>query len=207
MKDNQIQDYITFGRTFENYKWYKPLFVAIVGIIAYVVIVSIISVIFMGVFGDQFGAKLTMGYEGINNFDAANIFGFLTLIAFIPSLYIASRIIKDRPFSSYSSSRGGWDWKIYLKSFLISAAVIFILMMLVGVIDGFEHGTNQLTAIAFITFLIIIPLQSIAEEYLFRGFIMQTIGSWTNMPIVALIVPTLIFAALHPYNIFGMASI
>jgi len=59
----------------------------------------------------------------------------------------------------------------------------------------------------FIACLILVPLQSIAEEYIFRGLLMQSLESWFNIPILALLIQAVIFAAFHGYNslaIFGV---
>lgn len=124
----------------------------------------------------------------------------------IPSLYIASRIIRDRPFSSYSSSRGGWNWKIYLKCLVIPLAINLIYYIGYALING-RVGPNRLTIPFFIICLILVPLQCIAEEYLFRGFIMQTLGSWIKIPVVALIIQAVLFTGGHMYSILGMIGI
>lgn len=207
MNDTQIQDYTTYARTFKEYKWYKPLLTIAVTVIIYLVFMFILTNVFVAAFGQQFITNMTLGYEGMNYADAANVFGFLILFMFVPSLYAATRIVKDRPFSSYSSSRGGWDWKIFFKALAISVAVLLIVSLIDVMIEGDQHGENKLTAVTFIIFLIIIPLQCIGEEYLFRGLIMQTLGSWINIPIAAVIVQSIFFAALHPYNGIGIITV
>lgn len=123
----------------------------------------------------------------------------------IPSLYIASRIIRDRPFSYYSSSRGGWNWKIYLKCLVIPLTINLIYYIGYALING-RVGPNRLTIPFFIICLILVPLQCIAEEYLFRGFIMQTLGSWIKIPVVALIIQAVLFTGGHMYSM-GMIGI
>ena len=36
MSEHNTPEYITFPRTFENYRWYKPILVFIIGAIVYV---------------------------------------------------------------------------------------------------------------------------------------------------------------------------
>ena len=38
MSEHDFQGYITFPRTFENYRWYKPILVLIVGAIVYAIL-------------------------------------------------------------------------------------------------------------------------------------------------------------------------
>jgi hypothetical protein len=42
---------------------------------------------------------------------------------------------------------------------------------------------------------------------MFRGFVMQTFGSWFRLPLIAVILQALIFAAGHPYNRIGQIAI
>ena len=68
-------------------------------------------------------------------------------------------------------------------------------------------GEVKFSIAGLIFCVILCPLQCVAEEYFFRGFIMQTIGSWVKFPVVAIIVQSAVFTALHPYNIFGIINI
>lgn len=68
-------------------------------------------------------------------------------------------------------------------------------------------GPNTFTIPFFVICLILIPLQCIAEEYLLRGFIMQTLGSWLKIPVLALILQAAAFSLTHPYNIFGVLGV
>ena len=54
---------------------------------------------------------------------------------------------------------------------------------------------------------ILVPLQCCAEEYVFRGLVMQAFGSWIKLPVIAIILQSLVFAATHPYNIVGVISV
>ena len=43
--------------------------------------------------------------------------------------------------------------------------------------------------------------------FVFRGFLMQTFGSWFRIPIIAIIIQALVFTSLHQYDIVGLTSI
>ena len=55
--------------------------------------------------------------------------------------------------------------------------------------------------------ILIAPFQCFADELLFRGFLMQTVGSWISVPIVAINIQAIIFAVLHSYNTIALLSI
>ena len=146
---NKIPDYVTFGKTFEKYKWYKPILVFVIGLIIYGVLQGIILMVCSGIYGmDKVNLILSGGYDVIDTSDVGFYVSYISVIIFAPALYISSRIVKD-----------------------------------------------------------IIPLQCIAEEHVFRGLFMQTLGSWFNIPVLAVILQSIIFALAHPYNILGVIGI
>lgn len=102
--NDKISDYITFPRTFEKYGWYKPILVLIITLIIMAVIQGLLILFTSLTFGTEYTRFLFSG--GIDSLNSAMpvIFGDLIILIFISSLYIASKIVKDRPFSSYSSS-------------------------------------------------------------------------------------------------------
>ena len=204
--ENQFPDYITFPRTFEKYKWYKPLLVLVIGAIVYLVLQTLIFAILGIVYGfDVISPLVSGGYEALNS-ELGSYISYLSVAIFIPSIYIASRIVRDRPFSSYSSSRGGWNWKLYFKCLTIPLAIYLIFQIVYAMIIG-RQGPNTLTLTFFVICLIIIPLQCIAEEYFLRGLIMQTVGAWFKIPVLAWIVQAAIFAFMHPYSILGVIGV
>ena len=204
--NNKIHDYITFPTTFENYKWYKPLIVIIATIFIMLIFDAIILMISYMVGGvDLTRTVLSARYEGLNS-ALPIIFSDLLLAAFIPSLYIASKIINYRPFSSYSSSRGGWNFKLYFKALIIPITLYIIYEGISAAISGVK-GTFQVSIPFLIAICIAVPLQSIAEEYMFRGFLLQTLGSWFKIPLLAIAIQAITFALFHGYNSFGLLEV
>ena len=201
----EIPDYITFGRTFENYRWYKPILVMIIFVILYIIIQIAVIMIFSQAYGADVIFPLLDEYEDMNSELGSHI-GYLVVAVMIPALYIAAKIVRDRPFSSYSSSRGGWNWKLFFKCLIIPIAFYLIFGAATAIIYGQIHPST-LTVQFFLISLIIIPLQCIAEEYVFRGLLMQSLGSWFKIPVLALILQAVIFAVLHSYNLIGVLGV
>ncbi|WP_405295317.1 CPBP family intramembrane glutamic endopeptidase [Methanobrevibacter sp.] len=207
--DNKFPDFVTFGRTFENYKWYKPLLTLIVSMVLFLVFQLILVAVFSIIYGQDIITGIAMGgYETLNKSDAFSYFSYLGIAVFLPALYLSCKIVNYRPFSSYSSSRGGWNLKLYLKC-LIIPVIVYVVVTAISIAIGFEKGDGNVhvSAIALVVCLILIPLQCISEEYLFRGILMQTFGSWFKIPIIAIILQSVCFLILHPYNVIGMITI
>lgn len=206
MNDKEFSDFITLPRTFEKYRWYKPIIVFIIGFILMVIFQLVMDEIFINLYGLSFVDNLVNGgYEVLNN-ALAELYSDLGVIVMIPALYIASKIVRDRPFSSYISKSGRWNFKLYLKALAIPLVLFIIFNAISAAITGPE-GTFQLSFSYLIVILIFLPLQCIAEELVFRGLIMQTFGAWFKIPIVAVILQSIIFALSHGYNTFGLFEI
>ena len=205
------EEYIMHPRDYHGYKWYKPLLVLVLTVIFYLIFSAIIVGVSCILDGGDFSKIKDIAASGYDSFNAYTAAGALVSLGgvavIIPSLYLAAQIVKDRPFSSYASSRGGWRMPIFRKclgwALLVNALPIFLITL----IEDGKVRVNQFTIVGFILCTILGPLQCIAEEYGFRGFIFQTAGSWFKNIIVAFIISIVLFASMHPYNIVGVIEI
>jgi membrane protease YdiL (CAAX protease family) len=204
-ENNNITEFISFPKTFEKYRWYKPILVFIIGLIIMLILQGIILIVFSAIYGENFIELFTSGYEVLNT-EWGEIVSDLSVIIMIPALYIATKIVRDRPFSSYASSRGGFNFKLYLKALIIPFIALVILQCLEIAING-PKGTYHFSILFLITSLILVPLQCIAEEYVYRGLIMQTFGSWFKIPVLAILLQSIIFTVSHGYNSLGLIEI
>ena len=208
LENNEQSDFITYPKTFEKYKWYKPILVFIIAFIIYLIFGVLVDAIFGMVYGEHFINSISVGgYETLNN-PVGEVYSDFIVIIMIPSLYIASKIVRDRPFSSYVSTRGGWNYKLYFKA-LIIPFVLIMLYSAVGLVIGGKdpNAVYHFSWLFLIVAIIFVPLQCIAEEYVFRGFFMQTFGAWFKIPVIALILQSILFTAGHGYDFGGLIEI
>ena len=202
-------DYMTYPKQFITYKWFKPILVAVIMI----VITTIFSIILFAIARIWSGdpniiQSFRGGYDSINFADGPYVLAMQGGIASVLiALAVAAIIVKDRPFTSYASSRGGWNWSAFLKCL----ALVFPVYILLGVINYVISPPATIewrfTLSGFILTLVLTPLQCVAEEFIFRGFLGQTVSSWTNKPIIGIVVSALLFTAAHPYNILGVVEV
>ena len=214
--------YPTYGRQFDSYRWYKPIFTGALFAAIYMglTLAGIMAVkIWAGAAaGDTTGTDtmnkmmeiISGGYDTMDMSDPLqSVLQLGSLAIAIPSLWLATLIVRDRPMSSYSSSRGGWSrrvfWRCMPVAFIINGLPIIINDVIIE--KGYQNFTVKFTVLSFILLTILGPLQCIAEEYMFRGFVMQTFGSWFRIPVIAVILQALIFAAGHPYNRIGQIAV
>lgn len=211
MTQTKIHEYTTFPRQFSSYRWFKPILVCILLLLFDILASTIILILGM----------LIGVYEGIptstllqsQTYDTMDVYSITGCIVSLGSvavlwlcLFLANKIVKDRPFSSFSSSRGGWDWNVFFRCLLIALPVIAI-PNLIWLFTAGPITSIRFTVFGFFACIILGCLQCIAEEYVFRGFCLQTLASWIRIPILAILIQTAIFASLHPYDIVGVIEI
>lgn len=208
---NPVPSYLRFPTMFPKYKWFKPLLVALTGFGFYLVF-SIALMVIGGVIaanqGYDFQKLLTGGYDTMDSYSPLGALMSLGSIAlFIPALMIANRIINYRPFSSYSSSRGGFSFSVFFKCLLVGAIVVSLPIGLTDYLMDGKTGDSRFTVFGFILCTVLGVLQCCAEEYVFRGLIMQAFGSWIKIPVIPILIQTVFFASMHPYNLTGVIAV
>ena len=205
MRIETAHEYTTYPRQFDGYRWYKPLLVGVLFIFFDFVIGSIsIDMLTKVLFGRFIGYT---GYDGMDFYTAPGAFNnAASAAAAIPCLLLAVLIVRDRPFSSYFSSMGGWRWRVFLKTFAAGLLIVGIPVAVSCLREG-NTGNIRFTVGGFIILTLLAPFQGVAEELIFRGYIMQTVSSWFRLPVAGFIVQIIVFSAVHPYNVIGVINI
>jgi len=138
-------------------------------------------------------------------FDSNTNLVFL-LLPFVGGLIFLFGIVKllhKQTITSLTTSRKKIDWKRIFFAFffwgIISSGMVLLDYYLApeSYIDNFE--LNRFLLLAAIAILLL-PIQTSCEEYLFRGYLMQGIGVVTNSKWIPLVITSLIFGLLHISN-------
>lgn len=207
--EHESYEYTTFPKQFLSYKWFKPLLVGALTALFAIVFQMTVLLVVSFVLGGQEAVNQALDRNNPMFYQAPGLILSLGGIAlFTPALALAALIVKDRPFSSYSSSRGGFNWGAFVKYLLVSFVLLGALMgLFTFVFPGDGDGVVKFSVGSFVLFSVLVLFQGAGEEYLFRGLIMQTVASWTNLPVVGMAVSTLVFAISHSYDIFGIIAV
>ena len=207
-------DFLTHPKNFKAYKWYKPLLVLLLTAVFFLILSNCMSVLIFiietaqGHDASKLFAAVKGGYDSFNAYTLSGaLFSLGSLAIFIPSLLFASLIVGDRPFSSYSSAKGGWRMKVFLKCFGLCLIVSTIPVAIHTIINSDTEQNVQFTVAGFIVCTILAPFQCIAEEYIFRSLALQTFTSWFRIRVIAVIISSLLFMSMHPYNTIGKIEI
>ncbi len=131
---------------------------------------------------------------------------FLMLLAFVfglLALVIVIKYIHKLPFKHVTSLRNKTDWKRVFYAFFLWGAISTSMVIMGYFLEPESYVFNFEVKRFFILLaiaIILIPIQTSFEEYLFRGYLMQGIGILTKSKLIPLILTSVIFGLLHIFN-------
>jgi len=135
-----------------------------------------------------------------------NLFLFLIIISFISgllTLILGVKYIHRRTFKSLVTSRNLIDWKRFWFAFF-TWGIIAVILTIVGIFMSPENYIWNFKPIPFFTLLAVsflfLPFQTTFEELLFRGYLMQGIGTVVKNRWFPLIFTSVCFGLLHGAN-------
>jgi membrane protease YdiL (CAAX protease family) len=118
------------------------------------------------------------------------------------TLVLSNRFIHKRSIVSLFTSRARFDWKRFFTAAGIWAAVMAVLLAVMMVDNNkIEWNMNPSTIIplVLISFLLI-PIQTTAEEVLFRGYLFQAFGHKNRRGWISVVVTGILFGLMHAAN-------
>ena len=173
----------------------------------------IIIAVFVGQIPLGLAILLEGGYEMVNMTQTqmlqlldSNLSLFLILLSFaagLAALFFVVKFIHNQTIKSVTTSRKKIDWGRFFFAF----GLVAVFAVGVTLVDYFtnpqDYVINFQTKPFFIMLVIavvMIPLQTSFEEYLFRGYLMQGIGALVKNRWFPLIITSLVFGGLHFFN-------
>ena len=200
-------------------RWFTPVLEGLLIAGIYFVLLLMVSFALLA-----FAVMLRVPYDYLTDLQRiyANVFKtplvfvalLITIIPVIPAIFIARLITNFKPLGLIHSIAGRMRWS-YLSVFLGFGFLIFGLynvgnLVLAGSLTT-QNSVHPLNSGMFwlyiVLILLIVPFQCYAEELLFRGYLMQTVGRWLKNPAWAIIIPAPIFMVLHGYGLWGLLSV
>jgi membrane protease YdiL (CAAX protease family) len=183
-----------------DWRWWRPL----LGLLLITVVWFVAAAVVMG------AALLTAIGPNVDLMDLADpsvlLVTNLVLIVAVPCIWLAWAAAHGMKIGWSSSVLGRLRWRLFLPFTLMALATLgvgIVLSVVLGfslgdeVVTGPVHDFGWMLAVVLLT----TPLQSAAEEFIFRGYLSQAIAAWVRHPragaVVAGVLSALIFAAAH----------
>lgn len=197
--------------------WWTPLAVGGLGIVFYLVMLVVVMVLMIiAALSDPTLLERMMELTENPAFDLRDplllVFLLGTIVLMLPAYVLASLIVNGKRVGLISSAAGRLRWRWMLAcggiAIAVSAVLTAVSFVLPGAADGDgSAGPNPLWAVSLAIIIVLVPLQSAAEEYIFRGYLMQTIGRWLRHPAFAILLPVPLFVMGHLYDLLGQLSV
>ncbi|MFF7792954.1 type II CAAX prenyl endopeptidase Rce1 family protein [Streptomyces sp. NPDC007991] len=199
--------YHRMGRCTGRHRWWRPLLGTLLFLGAYLVLTLVLFALSYGVGA---AAGLRELPDGGHDFGpVANTALDLTSVAVaLPLILLTVWWPGRRPPGTLSSVDGRLRWRWLGRCLLAAVLPVTVLTVTAAFLpgDGADSGEfgawvgweSFLTSLVVLTLLV--PVQAAAEEYVFRGWLTQTVGAFVRSPWFAVLPQALLFAAAHGWG-------
>ena len=211
--------YHRLARETPEYAWWKLPVAGVLAVVIYfgaVMVLVLVALILFAAGGGIDELDAWMNAAGDLDLQHLDYFALdmIGLAVMIPALLVAVLVTGPRPIGYLSSVAGRLRWR-WLARTAVIAFVVFIVTIGGSValgevtdpaeVSAPEVSTRALVAIGLV--LLLVPFQAAAEEYVFRGYVMQLVGSWTRFAIIPVVVSVPLFVAGHTYELWGLVDV
>lgn len=197
--------------------WWTPLVTGILGLAIYLgFLVFVMVVIGIALFRDpeRLDDLARLGQSGgVDMGDPLMVAILLGTIALmLPGYILASLIVNGRRVGLVSSAAGRlrWRWMLLCGALAVGVSAVLTVVGLLlpgGMEEPATGGPAPTWPITLVVVLLLVPVQAAAEEYIFRGYLMQSIGRWLRHPAFAILLPVPLFVLGHGYDLLGQIGV
>ncbi|GAA3035669.1 CPBP family intramembrane glutamic endopeptidase [Microbacterium dextranolyticum] len=196
--------------------WWTPLAVGGLGIAMYLVLtVVVLIVVFIAALIDVTLPDRLLALSTNATFDMGDPFILAimlgTIVIMLPCYVLASRIVNGPRIGLLSSAAGRLRWRWMLLCGAVAAGLSIVLTALTLLVPSDApasgSGPSALWPVSLLLVLVLVPLQSAAEEYVFRGYLGQAVGRWLRHPAFAILLPVPLFVLGHMYDVLGQIGV
>ncbi len=211
--------YHRLTRSWPKYTWWKPLITALIGGAIFVLLSLVVAVAFM--VGSYLAPDVFGGFDDVLSLGEIDLtdpgtfaFAVGSIALLLPAVILATLIMGPRPLGLLSSVAGrlrwGWIARCIPIALLVYGVVFGLSFLVIDPLTGaapLAPVVTSTTWVLIVLALVLTPLQATAEEYVFRGYLMQTVGGWLKHPAWAILLPVPLFVFGHNYDVWGMLDV
>ncbi|RQX19680.1 CPBP family intramembrane metalloprotease domain-containing protein [Micromonospora ureilytica] len=201
--------YHRLGRT-DRHRWWKPI-VGTLALLASAAVVTGLLFIVAAVVGEL--ANRPYDADGFPTFgpipDTALLVASLALL--LPLVLGTVWLVQRRPAGTVSSVLGRLRWGWLGRCLLIATPLIIVMLFGANLLLGLTDESSILDPVAtwvgwpefaagLLMVLLLVPFQAAAEEYAFRGWLLQAVGAYLRTPWPGIAFQAVLFAAAHGWG-------
>lgn len=140
----------------------------------------------------------------------------LSIAAVLPVVYGTAAAIQRRRPGTLSSVAGRlrWGWMaqcvgVAVVALVLGQAAQYLALSAAGLdttdMFGWAGWSGFLPAL--IVIVVLVPFQAATEEYIFRGWFIQAVGTYARNPVWSILIGSVLFASLHGYSVAGLVDV
>lgn len=223
--DSEPLDYHRLLHGISAYRWWKPLALLLLSGVLFGILTVIFTEVAVPAFmlmDPDYSMQVARGTAAALDTQrpVSVLVSMLSITLLLPAVLLAMLFLGMRPIGGIWSVTARMRWGLFGRLFVNSVLAIAV-MNLVGIsVSVFLEPTTapavvanetaydaRATLLSMLFVLFLVPLQSTAEEVIFRGLFMQVLGAWLRNPWFAILLPSIGFASLHIYDVWGLLAV
>ncbi|WP_100497764.1 CPBP family intramembrane glutamic endopeptidase [Geodermatophilus chilensis] len=190
-----------------DWRWWRPLLGLLLFALVYLVATVVATAV---VFVGGFAAGALPDPTAIDPTDLVDpgllLLTNVSLIVAIPCVWLAWAAAHGMPIGWSSSVLARLRWRLLAPYTLMTLPTLvagLLLSVLLGFVVGDWEATGPVDGFGWLLLVVLLttPLQSAAEEYVFRGYLSQAVAGWVGRPragaVVAAVLTAALFSAAH----------
>ncbi|GAA4198416.1 hypothetical protein GCM10022252_48780 [Streptosporangium oxazolinicum] len=196
--------------------WWRPMLGTVVGLAA-LMLAGLVVILGGATIGVLVGADMG-GSDGQIFTDPVLDLGvnLLSIAAVLPVVYGVVAWIQRRPPGTLSSVTGRLRWRWLARCAAVATGAVVLGQAAVAVTyvasgedlgDLFGWVGWERFLPALVVTLLLVPFQAAAEEYVFRGWLIQAFGTFLSNPWPGILLGTAGFTAVHAYVDWGILDV
>ncbi|MFW6188226.1 MAG: CPBP family intramembrane glutamic endopeptidase [Actinomycetota bacterium] len=214
----RVLPYHRLGHADPEHRWWKPLVELLLFGAFYLVLTIVFGIVWamglMAVRGEAAMDEVFQDATTLDIMDPAIFFMlFFSLVLMIPALLAARAITGPRPLGLLLSVTGRLRWGFLGRCLLVALAIYAVAqggsLLLELAVLGAPAAPQPVDGFWWLIVMIVlvVPLQCAAEELVFRGYLLQTVGRWLRHPAFAILLPVPLFTFGHLYDVWGLLAV
>jgi membrane protease YdiL (CAAX protease family) len=196
------------------HRWWRPIVGTLV-IAGGFMLMSIVAALIAAVVSFLLGAPLMMSGDRLFADPTLDLGFHLAVLALaVPLVFGVAWLIQRRPPGTLSSVAFRLRWKWLFTCLLVAVAAVLlgqiaeaVTLLVTGIGPGYTWAGWSAFIGPMILILLLVPFQAAAEEYAFRGWILQSFGAYLRNPWPGILLGSVAFAALHGYTDWGIVYV
>lgn len=205
------------ARSRADYRWWRPVLTLLcaAGIYCVLVLASVVFLFILGIFVPAVATTVDSAVSSETDLRDPGQLAFLlgTVCLLWPAAALGVRWGGRRSAGTLSSVTGRLRWQLFPRMLALAAGLLLagstVTLLLPAAPSGESSGSGDTGGwwLMLLVAVAVVPFQAAAEEYAFRGLLMQVIGSWLRHPAFAILLPVPLFVLGHGYGLVGQIDV